>query len=1114
MYIWATVTNNSTQKQNINLYRYIGSSSCFPTIGTNEDKYYPATTCAGALKESWTPTFSSSTTATPLSIILLPGKTVQVRVGYMKFTSNTYVHFAVWLNGKKYSTTVVGADNGCDELSKTNNYDHENVRPISPDKYGPNLAMTYVKLCSDEAGTTEYPKDSNGVYKIPQGDTVHVFYKWKNTSSHWMRYAIYDILPGGSFGNPLKTGPISGGSELGWIKCTSFTANSLTTVTREGHVYQETTGQPTADDETNANDNVITYQYKAIPKEVTVTFNHYLMNADGSTYTYQESSYATINTGTTITAANYKKSYSGFDYSYAQLDYNNVTTVYIDRAKTINLYYSRKTFTVTLYNGTGISGTTGGGTYYYGATVNIDATVATGYHWVNWTGTDTLTNKAASFTMPMSNVTLTANAAPNTITFKYYSNYANTLNGNAINSEQQVNIVDWTVAMNDSFPQTHWDYTGGSYSLYRNRWYATGYWGTAEKGGILAHESSDSFANYQAICTKYGVDINTPHTTINIYAQWEPHYDVELYDIFFKAYDSNGNLYTLTDTQQQNIPIGTKVYVYYTYRNRSPVAVNITGYNTNGAAISYNGSTTYSIPGWDATLTIPAGSFTATPLGQANMSGSVYINGLDVSKESTDLSGVTPTTNNTKTESYHVKFDVEIVDIYFTDYEGNFIDMGANIPVNSEVVIHHVYRNNSSEAYTVNGYDDAGNKITYNGTQKFTIPAYGTIDIIAGEMRTPSEPGAYSINGAVYRDGYTAATEKDEWDLDNNVIGVVNGVHGSKDCDYSAELGPYLTPIAPNAAYREGTDVITSFYVYNPTANNYTPDSPILVRIKIYDTYSGNLITEMTQTTVCPANAILTPENGGDPNSMAQIVYFKWNVPHLDNFNDIKIVADLDLPEYDYWWGRVSRNYDYGIWGVNYTPDTDYEDKQPAGWTRPGSVADAKGNAIWGVWEYVGGAFVYQYYGVEATGRELILTPQSKTAYKENYMWYMKSGYGFTAEANTAKIGKYGGTASKKPGTDAYTGAQYAYMYYPEFQYQISSTTTDTMENVDGKWQLFEFLDYGRVHFTPIWYPDGVYDAVMVQSDIWTPMGMLTTQKVASVVIEGDLYDDWYIQGT
>lgn len=1397
IYVWATLTNNSSQAQTINLYNYYGPSINSPTTDAKQETYYPATSCSTLNTNRWTPTFSSTTTSTPKEIQIAAGQTIKVRVRYAKYTAKTYVHFAAWLNGEKYSTTTTGAADGYDEIKKTNNYKYVSLTPVEP--YDPNLTMTGVKICSDEAGKNEYPK-VNGIYEIPQGETAYVFLKWKNTGNVDLRYDVYEIKQGGSLKSPARTnGSLSDGNEVLFLSCGQFKATETTAQTREGHVYLS--GLTSASTETNANDNVITYQYKAIPQDVDLTVNHYLMNTDGSTYSLQTTETKSgVTIGSTVTLSGYAKSYSGFTYSFAQVNSSTVTSVYVDAAKTINLFYSRNMYTVSLTNGTGISGTTGGGSYYHGATVNINATVKTGYHWGNWTGTYSLADQKTSFTMPIGNVSLTANAVANTYTVTYYGNgstsgstdksthtydvaknltangfvrtgyyftgwntaadgsgtsYSNqqsvknltstnggninlyaqwapykvtvyyhsngatsikdvntaiseaTLNGESykqefyydqsysnglrdgnnssalnmtkngytftgkwhagsatsttlvdqtyggtgqqmaaalgvsINSANQTVHVygDWyehrmtvvyhsnnattikyggttitdaklqsdyqqTFLYDDSYSgglrdaneasylnmtrigyylsgnwiadsaagstKASWSYSGtgqqiaaqlgktlvsgditvhvyvewipyeltinyysnyatNSFSnpanavasnknvlvrteklkydqtnvslrdhsastddtyLYRNRWYSTGYWGTGlDWDGIEVHEDT-AYSYAQNLAAALGVSIDAQHQTINVYPQWTPHYDIELYDIFFKAYDSNGNLYTLNETQQQNIPIGTTVYVYYTYRNRSPVSVNITGYNTNGAAISYNGSTSYSIPGWDATLTVAAGSFTATPLGIANMSGSVYINGVSVSNESTDIDG-NAKNNNTRTESYHVKFDVAIVDIYLTDYEGNVVDMNAKIPVNSEVIIHHVYRNNSSVAYTVNGYDNAGNKVTYNGTQKFTIPAYSTIDIVVGEMRTPETAGAFSLTGHVYRDGKTAATEKDEWDLNNNVY----------TKNYNTELGPYLTPITPNAAYREGTEVITSYWVVNPTTKNYTTSNEILVRIKIYDTYSGNLITELTKTTVVPAGE-------------TQLVYFKWNVPYLENYNDIKIIADLDLPEYSYWWGRISKNYDYGIWNVNYTPDTGYEDKQPAGWQRPGTEADAKGKTSWEVWEYSNGTYTKKLYGIQATGGDLILTPQSKTAYKENYMWYMKAGYGFTAEATIAKIDKYSGSSYLKPGTDAYTGAQYAYMYYPEFQYQISSNTTDTMEMADGKWQLFEFLDYGRVHFTPIWFPDGTYDAVMVQSDIWTPMGMITTQKVSSVVIEGDMYDDWYVQGT
>ena len=859
--------------------------------------------------------------------------------------------------------------------------------------------------------------------------------------------------------------------------------------------------------------------------EVTYTVNHYQMSVDGSTSTLKDTETKSGASGATINPlSGLAKSYTGFTYSHSEIGGSKKTSTTISNGLVINLFYTPNTITFKYYsnyadtlNGnkpidsstqvlvaewkTGINGRFPNNHWNYtsgGYALNRSGWHATGYWGTqpeggilvgedeNFANYQALCTKyGVDINTPSTTINIYAQWDPNSITFKYYSNEADTVSGEKCTSDQQL-IVEWTAKINGRFPDTHWNYTDGSYKMTRNRWYATGEWGTQKEGGILIDED-ESFTSYQALCNKYGIDINAPSTTINIYAQWKPHYDIELSDIIFKVRDSNGNPQTLSSDQVQKIPIGTTVYVYYAYKNRSPVEVAITGYNTNGTVISYGGSTIYSIPGNDAILTIPAGSFVATPLGMANMGGSVYIDDVNVSDESSDIDA-NAKTNNTRTESYCVKFDVEIIDIYLTDYEGNVIDVNAKIPANSEVVVHHVYRNNTNTAFSVNGYDNAGNKITYNGLQKFAIPGDGTIDVVAGVMRTPGSVGAFALTGSVYRDGKTAATENDEWDLANNTFTLA----------YNTEVGPYLTPIEPNATYREGTEVITSYWLINPTNKNYTSTNKISIRIKIYDNYSGNLIMELSKMTVVPANE-------------QQLVYFKWLVPHLSDYDNIKIIADLDLPEYDFWWGRVSKQYKYGPWSICYTPDTNYEEKQPSGWKKPASLADQAAVATWYEWEYSNGSFVKQNYGIKATAGTLTLVPQSKTAYQKNNMWYMKSGYGFTAEAANAVFGSYG--SYKMPEADAYTGVQYTYMYYPEFQYLVDFNTVDTCELLAGKWVLYPFMDYGRIHFTPIWFPDGTYDAIMSQSDIWTPIGMIETRKTATIIINGDLYDDWYIQG-
>ncbi|MFI3228496.1 MAG: hypothetical protein R3Y09_14000, partial [Clostridia bacterium] len=50
-----------------------------------------------------------------------------------------------------------------------------------------------------------------------------------------------------------------------------------------------------------------------------------------------------------------------------------------------------------------------------------------------------------------------------------------------------------------------------------------------------------------------------------------------------------------------------------------------------------------------------------------------------------------------------------------------------------------------------------------------------------------------------------------------------------------------------------------------------------------------------------------------------------------------------------------------------------------------------------------------------------------------------------------------------------------------------------------------------RTHFTPIWYPDGLYTVNSWVIDTWTPVGMLSLNLTDNLNIDGNLWDDWHI---
>lgn len=182
--------------------------------------------------------------------------------------------------------------------------------------------------------------------------------------------------------------------------------------------------------------------------------NHYQMNVSGSEYTLKETENKTGTTASSVTVANLKKTYAGFTYEGGKgattatatkpSTLDTTTTVLADGTRVINLYYSRNKYTLTLNKGTGISAVTGAGTYYYGQSVTIDATVASGYTWSKWS--DNNTTKKATITMPANALTLTANATLNSYTISY------TLNGGSVTTANPTSYNVTTAAFTINNP--------------------------------------------------------------------------------------------------------------------------------------------------------------------------------------------------------------------------------------------------------------------------------------------------------------------------------------------------------------------------------------------------------------------------------------------------------------------------------------------------------------------------------------------------------------------------------------------------------------------------------------------------------------------------------------
>ena len=312
------------------------------------------------------------------------------------------------------------------------------------------------------------------------------------------------------------------------------------------------------------------------------------------------------------------------------------------------------------------------------------------------------------------------------------------------------------------------------------------------------------------------------------------------------------------------------------------------------------------------------------------------------------------------------------------------------------------------------------------------------------------------------------------------------------------ELPEQPQPTDYDYEYRVNTDVITPVTLYADSEIN--PDGPATVSFTI------NGSTYRVDNVVIPA---------GD----SQIVWVKWHTPSKPQ--DIMIyvntnhgtlsqstiqakVVDLsgnDPPD-------PKATDVMGSWTASSVPNR--ETKTYAEW----SVWWAKWHPFW-VWHSTGKGkgywrdegwwdFFRDNYSANMTATTQI-EPDEKVPTASGDL--MKSGYGVT-NAVTASI------TTSAP-LSHYTYGQTAVSYFPEFGYGTYWRLLERLTS--GATARFQFAKniystYNqRVHFSPVWFPDGSYTVNTHVMDIWTPAGMLAMNLTDDVTISGSLYDDWHI---
>ena len=298
--------------------------------------------------------------------------------------------------------------------------------------------------------------------------------------------------------------------------------------------------------------------------------------------------------------------------------------------------------------------------------------------------------------------------------------------------------------------------------------------------------------------------------------------------------------------------------------------------------------------------------------------------------------------------------------------------------------------------------------------------------------------------------------------------------------------------------YRVDTDVITPVTLY--AGSEINPDGPATVTFTIKgSTYR--------------MNNIVIPE--GD----SQLAWVKWHTPSEPQ--DITITVRTNR-------GTLSQTtIKAKVVDLSGNDPPDPKATDTAGSWRPSSVPsrEEKSYAAWSVWW----AQWHPYWVWHSTGDDdgYWVDEGWYDFFRDNYSASMTATTRIepdekvpTAAGNTMKSG-YGvsntvtATVSTSAPMSHYTYGQTAVSYFPEFNYTTYWRLLDRLSS--GKTARFQFAEniYStykqRVHFSPVWFPDGSYTVNTHVMDIWTPAGMLCAKLTDSVTISGSLYDDWHI---
>ena len=340
-------------------------------------------------------------------------------------------------------------------------------------------------------------------------------------------------------------------------------------------------------------------------------------------------------------------------------------------------------------------------------------------------------------------------------------------------------------------------------------------------------------------------------------------------------------------------------------------------------------------------------------------------------------------------------------------------------------------------------------------------------------------------------------------EVDPNNNSVTLEIYTRKD-----EFGFDVEILTGNSRYTEGTEVTTSYLIYNDSERNVYPTTGATAYFFAYY-YEGDEVVTLSKQAW---------ENYVIPAEKSNLIYFRWYVP--DGLADVTVYCECSInadgklkePVLDN--NTATLTTVIAAKRISQTENPSYTASRPSDYAPTNAPTVNSGSASWNMWEYEYGSFVLKEYGIKVAVSSVYISPSEncETAIYENGEWRIKSGYGISISYD-CYISSLSGYLV--PTADSFTDIQTVYVTFPEYRYLCEDGKYRVLENVNGTWSFVENEgadENERLHYIPVWCDDGDYVISVTAMDIWTPAGMITAVvNTDCVAVEGNIFDDYYV---